>query len=49
LVVEKDRKQFIAAVEKTLSAIHEGHFARYRVCPSEFDARRAIWRIGANA
>ncbi len=49
MVAEKDRKKFIAAVEETLSAIHEGNFARHRVRPSEFDAWRAIWKIGGDA
>jgi hypothetical protein len=42
-VIESDRKHFVAAVEETLSGIHEGNFARYRVRPSEFDSWHAVW------
>jgi hypothetical protein len=37
-VVESDRKRFVTAAEETLSGIHDGNFARYRVRPSEFEA-----------
>lgn len=42
-VIEAHRKRFVAAAEETLSGIHEGNFARYRVRPSEFDAWKEIW------
>lgn len=42
-VIEADRRKFITAAEETLSGIHEGNFARYRVRPSEFEAWRNVW------
>lgn len=45
-VGESDRKHFVSAVEETLSGLHEGNFARYRVRPSEFDSWHAVWTGG---
>lgn len=42
-VIEADRRKFIAAAEETLSGLHEGNFARYRVRPSEFEAWFERW------
>jgi len=42
-VIEADRGKFIAAAEESLSGLHEGNFARYRVRPSEFEAWFAQW------
>jgi len=42
-VIEADRRKFIAAAEESLSGLHEGNFARYRVRPSEFEAWMAVW------
>jgi hypothetical protein len=42
-VVEVDRKRFVAAAEETLTGIHEGNFARYRIRPSEFESWKTVW------
>jgi len=42
-VIEADRRKFIAAAEESLSGLHEGNFARYRVRPSEFEAWMQVW------
>jgi len=42
-VIETDRKPFVAAAEETLSGIHEGNFARYRVRPSESLSGVSLW------
>lgn len=42
-VIEADRRKFIAAAEESLSGLHEGNFARYRVRPSEFEAWFERW------
>lgn len=42
-VIEADRRKFVAAAEETLSGLHEGNFARYRVRPSEFEAWFERW------
>ncbi len=42
-VIAADRKRFVAAAEESLSSIHEGNFARYRVRPSEYESWKAIW------
>lgn len=42
-VIESDRRRFVSAAEETLSGIHEGNFARYRIRPSEFEAWNAVW------
>lgn len=48
-VIEADRKRFVGAVEETLSGLHEGNFARYRVRPSEYEAWKAVWDSGGAA
>ena len=42
-VIESDRNRFVAAAEETLSGIHEGNFARYRIRPSEFMSWKVVW------
>ena len=42
-VVEGDRKKFVTAAEETLSGLHEGNFARYRVRPSDYEAWKRSW------
>lgn len=42
-VIAADRRKFIAAAEESLSGLHEGNFARYRVRPSEFEAWLEVW------
>ena len=38
-IPEEDRARFIEVVETELSSLHEGNIARYRLRPSEFEAR----------
>ncbi len=38
-----ERHRFVEVVEEELESLHEGNFARYRVCPSEFRAWQASW------
>lgn len=42
-LVEADRRKFVSAAEETLSGLHEGNFARYRVRPSEYEAWKTAW------
>lgn len=41
---ESDQAKFIEAVETELLYLHEGNFARYRITPTEFEKRSAIWQ-----
>ncbi|MGH9550356.1 MAG: Fic family protein [Terriglobales bacterium] len=37
------RAKFIEVAEDEILALHEGNFARYRLCPSEFEAWGKVW------
>ncbi len=40
----EDRARFVQIVESAIASLHEGHFARYRVRPSEFAEWRRAWQ-----
>ena len=42
-IAEEERDRFRAMAENELLNLHEGNFARYQICPSEFAAWQKIW------
>lgn len=42
-VLKNDQMRFIESVETELMGLHKGNIARYRLCPSEYDAWQKNW------